>query len=547
MSLPINSLVFATACALSLPAAALTPEKLQAVVEQRLSGDRTGACFAVAVIEREVSRAYACADAEDLARIGPEAAFEIGSVSKTMTSVLLADLIAQGKGSLDDPLSAWLPEGTAVPSFEGQPILLRHIVTHTSGLPALPPGVAITDANDPYAAIDDKALLQALERSVPARAPGAGFEYSNFASMLLSYAVARRAGEDLETLLDARLFTPLGMDGAYIDTPPAGVRAAQGHTPNGKATPAWHFQPDLAGVGGVRATLDDMVRYVQGQLGDAPAPLSKALALSQTPVNPGAQPAMAMNWMLAPLNGRTWHAHEGGTGGFSSFVAFDREAKRGMVVLSDTALHSVGGLGSLALHLADASVPAGKPRKAVAAPSGLIDALVGQYQLQGAMKLQLSRKDDTLVIQAEGQPAFQMGYDDAGDFYPLAFDALLKPQKQADGSYGFTWSQGGGTVPAQRVDASPKPAYAAPSATELQAYAGDYPLVPEFSLKVFERDGRLFIQGTGQPAFETAAVAKDVFTVDQVGAEFRFERDAGGQVVAIVLHQGGQVLRGAKR
>jgi D-alanyl-D-alanine-carboxypeptidase/D-alanyl-D-alanine-endopeptidase len=546
MSLPSQALILALAVAAISPAQALTQAGLEATLAQRLHGDRTGACFAVAVIDKTVTRAYACADAGKDLRIGPDSAFEIGSVSKTMTSALLAGLINEGKGSLDDPLSAWLPEGTEVPAFEGQPILLRHVVSHTSGLAALPPGVAIEDAANPYAPVTAEMLLAALERSQLTRAPGAGFEYSNFASMLLSHAVARRAGSDFETLLDEQVFTPLGMKGAYVNRRPERVRAAQGHLPNRQPTPAWEFRTEVAGVGGVRATLDDMVRYVQGQLGAAPEPLAAALALSQQPVNPGAQPAMAMNWMLAQLNGRTWHAHEGGTGGFSSFVAFDRAAGRGVVVLSDTALHSLGGLGSLGLHLADASMPLGKPRKAVAAPGELLDALVGNYTLQGGMKMQLSRRDGALVIQAEGQPAFEMGHDDAGDFYPLAFDALLRPQRKADGSYGFTWVQMGAQLAAVRSDLAPGPAMPAPSAEELQAYAGDYPLMPEFSLKVFVRDGRLFIQGSGQQALETVAVAKDVFTVEAVGAEFRFERDAAGRVVAVVLHQGGQVLRGAR-
>lgn len=546
MSLPMSALAFAFAFALSSPAAALSQPELQATVEQRLTGDRTGACFAVAVIDKTVTRAFACADPAQARRIGPDSAFEIGSVSKTMTSALLAEMIDQGQASLDDPLSAWLPEGTKVPSFQGQPILLRHVVTHTSGLASLPPGVPMPDPTNPYTGMNAKMLLGALERSELTQAPGTRFEYSNFASMLLSYAVARRAGTDFESLLDTRLFTPLGMERAYINKPPKGVRAAQGHTPNTKPTSAWTFKTDLAGVGGVRATLDDMVRYVQGQLGTAPEPLASALARGQVPVDPDSKPAMAMNWMLAPLNGHTWHVHEGGTGGFSSFVAFDRKRQRGVIVLSDTALHSLGSLGSLGLHLADSSVPLGKPRKAVAASPELLDALVGNYQLQGAMKMRLSRKGDTLVIQAEGQPAFEMGHDDAGDFYPLAFDALLKPQRKGDGSYGFTWVQMGGAMPAVRIDGPAKAKFATPSPAELQAYAGDYPLMPEFSLKVFERGGKLFIQGSGQQALETVAVAKDVFTVDQVGAEVRFERDADGRVVAVTLHQGGQALRGVK-
>lgn len=547
MNLSLCALAVATAFALSSPAQAVTDAELKSIVQQRLQGDRTGACFAVAVIEAQVSRAFVCADAADTARIDADTAFEIGSVSKTMTSALLADLIGQGKASLDDPLSAWLPEGTKVPSFEGQPILLRHVVSHTSGLPALPPGVAIEDASNPYAAVNGKMLIESLERTPLSRAPGSQFEYSNFASMLLSDAIARRAGADFETLLDTRLFTPLGMDQAYINKKPAGVRAAVGHLPTGKATPAWRFKTDLAGVGGVRATLDDMVAYVRGQLGKVQAPITPALVLSQQPVNPGKQPAMAMNWMLAPLAGSTLHAHEGGTGGFSSFVAFDVAKQRGVVVLSDTAVHSLGGLGDLGLHLADASAPLGKPRKAVAASAELLDALVGDYALQGGMKMKLRRQGDALTIQAEGQPAYTMGHDDAGDFYPLDFDALLKPQRKADGRYGFTWMQMGGAAAAVRTDGAPQVVGPTLTPAQLQAYSGDYPLMPQFNLKVFEKDGTLFIQGSGQQALPTAAVGKDVFTVDQVGAEFRFERDAAGAVSAVTLLQGGQTLRGEKQ
>lgn len=547
MNPTLNVLVIATAAVLASPAQAMTDAQLQAIVQQRLQGDRTGACFAVAVIQGTVARAFACADPKDVARVDARTAFEIGSVSKTMTSALLADLIGQGKASLDDPLSAWLPEGTKVPTFKGKPILLRHIVTHTSGLPALPPGVAITNPADPYAQVDAKALLDSLGSTPLTRAPGERFEYSNFASMLLSYAVARRAGEDFETLLDARLFTPLGMDGAYVNLKPDGIRAATGHLPNGKPTPAWRFQTEAAGVGGVHATLDDMVRYVQGQLGQAKVPISPALVLSQQSVNAGSQPAMAMNWMLAPLGDHAWHLHEGGTGGFSSFVAFDVADQRGVVVLSDTAVHSLGGLGSLGLHLADTKMPLGKPRKAVAAPAALIDALVGQYALQGGMSMKVSRQGDALQVQAPGQPAFTMGYDDAGDFYPLDFDAVLKPQAKADGSYGFTWLQMGGAVTALRTDLAPGIASPVLTPAELQAYAGDYPLMPQFSLKVFERDGKLFIQGSGQQAMATEPVAKDVFSVTQAGAEFRFERAANGEVVSITLLQGGQALRGEKQ
>ena len=98
-------------------------------------------------------------------------------------------------------------------------------------------------------------------------------------------------------------------------------------------------------MGGVRATLDDMVRYVEGQLGTESTSITPALERSQQKVSDA--PPMAMNWMLMPVGGSTVHVHEGGTGGFSSFVAFDRERQRGLVILSDTPWNSIGGLGSL--------------------------------------------------------------------------------------------------------------------------------------------------------------------------------------------------------
>jgi len=543
-----NALTLAAMLAVSGNASAMSDAELAGIVDQRLSGDRTGACFAVAVIDGDtVTRTYRCADGTPIPRIGADSAFEIGSVSKTMTAALLAQLIADGEASLDDPLSAYLPAGTPVPTFEGQPILLRHVVTHTSGLPALPARMQITNPADPYAALTPEALLASLGDVTLTRAPGAQFEYSNFASMLLSYALAQRTGQPFEALIDAQLFAPLGMTHAYIGQRPDGVRAAAGHLPNGSETPAWTIPGDMAGVGGVRATLDDMVRYVQAQLGHTDgataAPVLAALQVTQQPVSQA--PPMAMNWMIAPLAGRSVLMHEGGTGGFSSLAGFDPEKKRGVVILSDTALTALGGLGSLGAHLLDPSAPVGKPRKLATPPSELVDGLVGAWQLGAGMQVELARKGDTLTIHPAGQPIFELGYDDAGDFFPVQFDALLSPKRAVDGSYSFMWHQGGGAIAATRVTDTASPA--APVVDVVLAdYAGDYTLMPGFVLKVDSADGGLRAQATGQGAFPLDATGTDTFAAPAFGIELRFQRDAGGNVTGLELHQGGQVLRGAR-
>ncbi len=528
-------------------ACAMTDAELKKITEQRFLGDRTGACVAVAVIEKTVARAYVCADAKNLDRISAKSAFEIGSISKTMTAALLADLIVQGKASLDDPISKYLPKDAVVPGFEGKPILLRHIVTHTSGLPTVPDFSAFKMEN-PYANVDEASLLKTLSQAKLKRAPGSEFEYSNYAMMLLTAMIAKRAGEDFETLLQKRLFTPIGMKNSYVNIKPKGIDAAEGHTPNTKTTPAWTFKTNAAGVGGVRATLDDMVSYVQAQLGTSESAISPALKLTQQVVKTEANNKMGMNWMLAPDNQFVF-THGGGTGGFSAHVAFDLETKRGVVILSDTALTSLGGLSSLGNHLQDSRLPLGKARVIKTPDSALLDSLVGQYDFQPGMRMVVSRQENKLFIQATGQPKFEMGYDSEGDFFPLEFDAVLRPKKRADEGYSLLWLQGGGAIPLKKVEskATAGAAMEKLKPDQLQAYAGTYSLMPGFDLKIFVEGGKLMAQATGQGAFEIEAKTKDQFSADAFGIEIQFERDANNAVKKLALLQGGQTLRGDKK
>src|SRR5699024_11066478 len=128
------------------------------------------------------------------------------------------------------------------------------------------------------------ALLASLQDVTLAQAPGETFEYSNFGTMLLSLALSREAGMGLKQLLDEKLFTPLGMHSAHVANRPEGLRVAAGHMPNGQQPPPWTFDAELAGVGGVRATLDDMVRYARAQLGGSEGPLGEAIELAQRPI-----------------------------------------------------------------------------------------------------------------------------------------------------------------------------------------------------------------------------------------------------------------------
>ena len=535
-----------SATCLSANAQAMTDAELAMITGKRLLGDRSGACFAVAVIDKTVSRAIVCADPAHARKLTTGTAFEIGSVSKTFTAALLAEQIAAGTMSLDDPLSKYLPAGTVVPSFDGTPILLRHIVTHTSGLPALPKRMKPANPDNPYADVTREQLLGSLADVTLTAAPGTNWAYSNYAMMLLSMVLADQSKTDYETLVARDVLAPLGMTHSFVDAQPAGVVLADGHLGNGKPTAHWTLGANSAGVGGIRSSLDDMVMYVQAQLGLRPTKLPLAMT-QQRITGVGGRP-MAMNWLIAPLDGADTFAHEGGTGGFSSFVAFNPSTHRGVVILSDTAMTTVGGLGSLGSHLLDARLPLGEPRKIAAASVAQLDALAGDYTLENGMKMQLSREQDKLGVSVAGQGHFTMQMDSAGDFFTNDFDAILRPQKQPGGALAFTWLQGGGAMAAKRTDATGVASTNAPTltATDLIAYEGVFRLAPTFAITVTSKDGKLFAQGTGQGPLEISPAGKDVFVATRVGAEMEFVRASNGAIEALLLKQGESVQRGAK-
>jgi serine-type D-Ala-D-Ala carboxypeptidase/endopeptidase len=311
---------------------------------------------------------------------------------------------------------------------------------------------------------------------------------------------------------------------------------------------AWDVGVGLAGAGGVRSTLPDMVRYLEGQLGKRDSSITPVLAQTQEQLAGGGSQATSMGWeILSTENGRTFAMRPGGTGGFSSFLAFDRAAKRGVVLLSDTSLTEVGGLRLFALHLLDPSLPAGTPRNMATAEDKLIDALVGRYRLRTGPGIELRRRGNKLTVQFDGEPEFELEYDSAGEFYPLEFDAILQPRRKVDGTSTFNWYVLGGFYPAERVGATVRLAgRPAPAEAQLKGYEGDYSFSRTLGLRVYASGPKLMIQGTGRAPEEATPFEKDIFVTEPIGVEVAFERDAGGKVIALTLNQRGQVLRGER-
>ncbi|WP_165069639.1 serine hydrolase domain-containing protein [Marisediminicola senii] len=256
--------------------------------------------------------------------------YEIGSVTKTITGSLLADAIERGEVRADTPLGDLLDLGTSPAAS----ITLDELATHSSGLPRLPMSLGMIvsaivsqyRASDPYGATIAELEQSARDTELGERE----FVYSNFGFALLGQALAEAAGTDYATLAEERVLGPLGMAHSYVPTTPAGLRddAPTGYSVAGRPADAWTLGAD-APAGSARSTLADMIAYTIAQR-DGAAPGSAATE----PMAPaGESGEVGYAWLTT--DGVTWH--NGGTGGFTSWVGFDRESDRAVVVLNGTA------------------------------------------------------------------------------------------------------------------------------------------------------------------------------------------------------------------
>ncbi|MFF2044490.1 serine hydrolase domain-containing protein [Kitasatospora sp. NPDC058170] len=233
-----------------------------------------GGGVAVVVIRGD-QRTVACRGHSDRSAERPVRAdtrFELGSVTKTFTGLLLAEMAARGEVGYDDPIDRYLPADAAPGYPHERPITLLHLATHTSGLPRLPVGLLPAAAprwfTRPYATFGPAHLLRALPRTPVRGTPGAQVRYSNLGCGLLGLLLANAAGQRYDDLLAARVCGPLGL----VDTSCGPGREEAAGYRRGRRVPSFRL-PALPGAAALRSTADDMLRYLQAHLALDAVPL----------------------------------------------------------------------------------------------------------------------------------------------------------------------------------------------------------------------------------------------------------------------------------
>jgi serine-type D-Ala-D-Ala carboxypeptidase/endopeptidase len=282
--------------------------------------------------------------------------FEIGSITKTFTGLLFAQMISQSRVTLNEPVRALLPHDAVGNPAEPE-IALVDLVTQHSGLPRLPSNFSPANPGNPYADYTAAMLYQFLAKHGLTRPADAPFLYSNLGFGLLGQLLANAAQTGYPQLIAEEVTRPLRLGDTVVAlSTTQKTRLIPGHAEGGQVDEAWDFDA-LAGAGALHSTVADMLSYLSAQLHPNEFPqsplstartMSAALKLSQelrAEAGPGTR--IAFGWLYDEKRGEYWH--NGGTGGYSSYVFFNPTHNYAGVVL----LNISPGSGELADRLGE--------------------------------------------------------------------------------------------------------------------------------------------------------------------------------------------------
>ena len=388
-----------------------TDAEIRKILADRIGTENNGVGIVVGIVDANGRRtvAYGSLAKNDNRKLDGDSVFEIGSMTKVFTSLVLMNMVGRGEVALADPISKYLPANVKVPERNGRKITLADLSTQSSGLPRLPDNLTPKDKNNPYADYTVQQMYDFLSGYTLTRDIGSQYEYSNLGVGLLGHVLSLRAGTSYEALVRSRVCDPLGLKDTRINlTPRMKARLAVGHSGGLAPLENWDL-PTLAGAGALRSTANDMLTFLAANLGFIKTPLAQDMADEVSVRRPAGAPGMeiAYAWHIQTQGGNSIIWHNGGTGGYRTYMGYNPKTRVGVVVLAN--ISTPAGGDDIGRHLLDLSYPLMKveppsEHHQITLDTKTFDRYVGQYQLGLSAILTVSREGDLFYAQLTGQP-----------------------------------------------------------------------------------------------------------------------------------------------
>lgn len=469
-----------------------------------------------------------------------ETIYEFGSATKVLTGILLADAVVQGRVKLDQPAGELLPDGVKMPARGDRAITLRDLSTHVSGLPRIPDNMKPGDPMNPYADYLEKDLYAFLNNHQLEHAPGTKNEYSNLGQGLLGHMLSLQAKASFEDLVRNRIAVPLKMSSTTITVDKdSRSRLAPGHQEHGQPAAIWDF-PVLAGAGGVRTTVNDMLLFAAAHLSPPKDKLGEAIEMAwtihQQPFEKG-DASVGLGWQVIP-DGTRWH--NGQTGGYHSMILINRKFKTSVVLMTNTATGEVDQLATDILRMiSGVKVAPRKFAKATNAEAKALQKFVGSYELAPGIEFTVEAINGKLMIGLTGQSSLQVFPRSETVWFYKEVEATITFSMDKNGKCdSLVLFQNGIKQTARRKKDVP--------AEALQKFVGSYELAPGALFTVEAVDGKLMVGLSGQPSLQVIARSETVWYAKEVDATITFNLDKKGKCESLVLFQNG-IKQTAKR
>jgi len=423
-------------------------EEIRQLLADRIDVQQKSVGMVVGIITPHGRRliTYGRLDQGDTRPLNGNTVFEIGSVTKIFTALLLADMVQHGEVQLDDPVAKYLPSTVHIHERNSKVITLVDLATQTSGLPFFPDGIPLDDrAVDAVAKYTPRQLYDFLSTWSPTRDIGTKWEYSNMGFGLLGLALAHRGGVTYESMIRDRIIKPIGLESTAL-TLSADIknRLAIGHDAKLRPAPSVNM-PTFEAAGSLRSTANDLLSFLACFLGFRESSLGPAMASMLATRRPGPGFQQALGWWIVALKegDRGFVFHGGQTSGFASSVGFDPETQVGVVVLSNGTADD----GGLAWHLLRPAFPmatstgerARKERKEISLQPKLADLYEGQYRVKegpsASMLIRIERQGAALALVSPTTPpdGLRLHAGNEAQFFITEADLLVDFQRNREG------------------------------------------------------------------------------------------------------------------
>lgn len=520
--------------------------KIDKILGNQFKNNETGVSALVAKDGKILYRkAFGKANLELDVNMTSDNVFEIGSITKQFTSVSILMLLEEGKLSLDDEITKFIPDYPT----NGKKITIHHLLTHTSGIKSYTSmqsfGKVMTIDETPLKFID-------FFKNEPMDFdPGEKYLYNNSAYFILGYIIEKVSGISYEKFLQERIFDKIDMKSSYYGSHTKLIKnRASGYEKTAEFVNAPYLSLTLPyAAGSIMSSVDDMLKWQTAITNNVFVKKeTMAKAFTNYTLNNGDKINYGYGWSLNEIIDVPTIEHGGAIPGYLSMGVFVPSENVYVIVFSNCGCQSPTNtaLEIAALAINKTKFEAGKE---VQLSTEQLNNWVGTYEFDNQILRFITLKDGQLYSQKEGSPELfkifptsptSFTFEEGFIFYDFS---LKEGKKVALFKNRINRELGVFTD----KEAPKEKEIITVSADVLKTYEGVFGLQPGFDLTITAKENQLFAQATGQAQFELFASSETKFFLKVVKAEVEFHKNEKGEIIALTLYQGGNVMKATKK